>query len=176
MHLSVSAIGADRPGIVAAVTKVLTDLGANIEDSRMALLGGHFSMMLVVSTQDEAAAAALEQALAGPARDLDLLLSVRPLAEVPPEHAQGTDHVVRVYGTDRPGIVAEISAALAEQNVNIRDLATHMVGGEPPVYVMVLEVTLPSGTTGADVEAALDRVGTDLGVQISLEPFEPETL
>ena len=176
MHLSLSAIGADRPGIVAAVSKVLTDHGANIEDSRMALLGGHFAMMLVVSVADEDAARALEHALTEPARALDLLLSVRPLAELSAEHAEGTDHVLRVYGTDRPGIVAHISAALAERNVNIRDLATHMVGGEPPVYVMVLEITVPSSTTPGEIGAQLDAVGAELGVEISLEPFEPETL
>ena len=48
----VSALGPDRPGIVAAVTRVLLEHGANIADSRMGLLNGRFSMMLVVSVPD----------------------------------------------------------------------------------------------------------------------------
>jgi len=48
-HLAVSAIGADRPGIVAAVTGVLVDRGCNLEDASMSILRGHFAMMLVVA-------------------------------------------------------------------------------------------------------------------------------
>ena len=43
MHVAVTAVGADRPGIVAAVSRALYDVGGNIEDSRMAILGGHFA-------------------------------------------------------------------------------------------------------------------------------------
>ena len=73
MRLAVTAIGADRPGIVAAVTGVLTDHGGNIEDSTMSILGGHFAMMLVVAEADAGPDSAdrLEDALErrrGPAR------------------------------------------------------------------------------------------------------------
>ena len=39
-RFSVAAIGADRPGIVAAVTGVLVQRDCNIEDTAMAILGG----------------------------------------------------------------------------------------------------------------------------------------
>jgi glycine cleavage system transcriptional repressor len=176
MHVSVTAVGVDRPGIVAAVTRVLTDLGANIEDSRMAILGGHFSMMLIVALSSIADVAALESALAEPARALDLIVSVRAVAEVPAEHAEGADYVVSVYGADRTGIVAEMTAVLAEHRVNIRDLATHVVEGKPPVYVMLLEVTVPGGTDPAALETALVRTAGALGVNVSIHPAETETL
>ncbi|HEX9888825.1 MAG TPA: ACT domain-containing protein, partial [Nitriliruptorales bacterium] len=54
MHeLAVTAMGADRPGIVATVAEVLRDRGGNLEDSAMTILGGHFSMMLLVATEDD---------------------------------------------------------------------------------------------------------------------------
>src|SRR5947209_6352787 len=98
MHVAVTAVGADRPGIAAAVTTVLFEHGGNIEDSRMAILGGHFSMMLIVALPEGADSRALERALDAPARALDLLVAVRPVAEVSPEHALGTPFVVTVYG------------------------------------------------------------------------------
>jgi glycine cleavage system transcriptional repressor len=49
-HFAVTAIGADRPGIVAAVSNVLLDHEGNIEDSQMTILCGRFTMMLIVST------------------------------------------------------------------------------------------------------------------------------
>ena len=51
-HFAVSAIGRDRPGIVAAVSKVLLDHEGNIEDSQMTILRGHFTMTLIVSIGD----------------------------------------------------------------------------------------------------------------------------
>ena len=46
---AVSAIGRDRPGIVAAVSRVLLDLEGNVEDSQMSILRGHFAVMLIVA-------------------------------------------------------------------------------------------------------------------------------
>ena len=40
--------GRDRPGIVAAVTGVLLEHGLNLEDAEMAILRGHFAVMLVL--------------------------------------------------------------------------------------------------------------------------------
>ena len=55
-HLVLSALGPDRPGIVAEVTSYVTERGGNIEDSRMAVLGGEFGVMMLVSgTADEIA-------------------------------------------------------------------------------------------------------------------------
>lgn len=174
MHVAVTAVGADRPGIVAAVTQVLFEHGCNIEDSRMAILGGHFAMMLIVALPDGEDAARLEEALSEPARAQDLVVTVRPVAEAAGEEAPGIPYVVSVYGADHPGIVARVSRLLADHGVNISDLATHVVEGDPPVYVMVLEVTLPGDA--APVEAALKALAAELAVDVSMHPMEPETL
>ena len=56
--LAVSAVGLDRPGIIAGVAERLAAHGANITDSRMAILRGHFAMTLIVegAERDELAA------------------------------------------------------------------------------------------------------------------------
>lgn len=174
MHVAVTAVGRDRPGIVAAVSKVLYDLGGNIEDSRMAILGGHFAMMLIVAT--DADPASLETGLATATRDLDLIVTVRHVEDAAAEHAAGEPYVISVYGADHPGIVYRVSAALAERRVNITDLATRVLDGEPPVYVMILEATLPSGLDAGVLETDLKRLGADVGVDVSLRPVEAETL
>jgi glycine cleavage system transcriptional repressor len=176
MHIAVTAVGADRPGIAAAVAKVLFDHGGNIEDSRMAILGGHFSIMLIVALPDGTDSTALEHDLAGDTKDLGLIVAVRPVAETTRELASGEPYVVSVYGADHPGIVYRVTAALAERRVNVTDLVTHVVEGPTPVYVMVLDVTIPAGLDPATVEADLKRLGAEIGVDVSVAPDEAETL
>jgi glycine cleavage system transcriptional repressor len=84
--------------------------------------------------------------------------------------------VLSVYGADRPGIVHEVSAALAELGVNIVNLETRLAGTEEaPVYVMLLEVAL-RGADPAEVERALRAAGERSGVEVSFRELEAEAL
>lgn len=138
----------------------------------MALLGGHFATMLIVAVPDDTDLGNLERALAQATQDMDLVLSVRPVAEAPPGHLEGRPYLLTVYGADRPGIVADVTGALAARGVNITDLATHVT--EDHVYVMLIELTLPPGADDASVEADLKAAAS--GVDISFHPIEAETL
>lgn len=142
----------------------------------MATLGGHFSMMLIVALPDDSEPAALEEALQPVARDLDLVVTVRAVAEAGTGAATGEPYVVSVYGADHPGIVARVSEVLAERGVNIVDLATHVLGNDPAVYVMVMEVLIPSSEDAAALERDLKTLGAELAVDVSIHPMEPETL
>lgn len=174
MHVAVTAFGVDRPGIVAAVTGVLFKHGANIEDSRMAILGGHFAMMLIVAT--DADPGTLEAELFANSAGGDLLVSVRRVAEAAPEHSDGTPFVLSVYGADHPGIVHRVARSLADKNVNITDLATRVIGEDPAVYLMVMEITLPGSVTAEGLHDELTALGSDLGVDISLRAADADTL
>jgi glycine cleavage system transcriptional repressor len=180
-RLWLSALGADRPGIVAAVSGVLVDLGCNLEDSTMTNLQGHFAVMLVVAAPDGVTAPALETALADVASGYELVIAVRPLGEAPAPEQPGdsaTDPwTIAVHGADRTGIVRDVTGALAEAGGNVVDLSTHLVGtADAPVYVMTLWVTLPAGAAG---EAAADRIrqaASELGVHCSVHRDEVDLL
>lgn len=176
-HFALSAVGADRPGIVAAVTGALVEHGCNLEDTSMSILRGHFAMMLVVAAPDDLDAPTLEQALAGPAADLDLVVAVRAIDDDVPVSPEGEAWGVAVYGADRPGIVHRFTSLLADAEVNVVDLTTRVIGDPGrPVYAMVLEVTLPPGLDGEELSARLDALARDLGVECSAHPSEADIL
>jgi glycine cleavage system transcriptional repressor len=158
-RLSLSALGVDRPGIVAAVSGVLVDLGCNLEDSTMTNLQGHFAVLLVVAAPDQVTAVTLDQALTDVAVRFDLMVSVRPLGDIADgdgARAPTDGWTVAVHGADRTGIVRDVTQALADAGGNVVDLSTHLVGAaDAPVYVMTLRVTLPAGDAG---EAAAERI------------------
>ncbi len=180
-HVAVTAVGADRPGIVAAVTRVFVDHGCNLEDSSMTILRGLFAMMLVVDAPPGVGAEELESALAGPAGDLDLMVAVRPVAEVDAAEADpgaaSDPWAVSVYGVDRPGIVHGIAELLAGQGVNITDLSTRVVGDpDRPVYAMLLEVSLPTDVDPENLRGRLTTAAADLGVDVSFHRSDADIL
>jgi glycine cleavage system transcriptional repressor len=171
----VTAIGRDRPGIVAAISEALLGLEGNIADSQMSILRGHFAVMLIVSVPDGVTPDALGERL-GTARDALGLeaIAVNPVGEA--AASARPSHVLTVYGADHPGIVHAVSSALAELGVNITDLETRLSGTpESPLYVMMLEVAL--GEQGQDVvEERLRAVGREADVEVSLRPLQAEVL
>lgn len=48
----VAAFGKNRPGVVAAITKVLAELHCNIEDISQTIMQDFFSMIMIVDIQD----------------------------------------------------------------------------------------------------------------------------
>ncbi|HEX2038130.1 MAG TPA: ACT domain-containing protein [Acidimicrobiales bacterium] len=176
-HFAVSAVGRDRSGIVAAVTGVLVDTGCNIEDSSMSILRGHFAMMLLVAGPDGLDADRLEQALAKPAADYDLVLAVRAIDDDVPPSPEGSQWTVSVYGADRPGIVHQVAKTLADAGANIVDLTTRVIGdADRPVYAMVIDVTLPPGTSADDLGPRLADLGRELGIECSMHEADADIL
>jgi glycine cleavage system transcriptional repressor len=178
-QLALSAIGRDRPGIVAATTAVLLRHGVNVEDSRMSILRGHFTMTLILSLADDTDRVQLAADLDAEAADLGLealaLSAVEPLAETSPE----ATHVVTVYGVDHPGIVHRAAQALAEHGANIVDLQTRLVDeedGEPSLYALLMEVALPPDLDPTALGAALAELGTRESVEVSMRELDRHEL
>jgi glycine cleavage system transcriptional repressor len=177
-QLALSAVGRDRPGIVAATTAVLLRHGVNVEDSRMSILRGHFAMTLILGLPDGADRKSLGADLDAVAADLGLealaLSPVEPLAEA----GAAPTHVVSVYGVDHPGIVHHAARVLAEQRVNITDLETRLVEGEdaPSLYALLIEVAVPDDVDAAEVDGALAEIAASEVVEVSMRELETHEL
>lgn len=173
-ELAITAVGRDRPGIVAGLTAALLPIGANLHDCRAALLRGSFAMVMAVEVPDTVDVDAVRSAMAPVATELGLEVWVGDASTGgPPE--RGERCVVSVYGADHPGIVHATSAALAALHVNILDLSSRVVG-DPPVYVLGIEAELPPGLTVDAVEAALGPVAAAQHVELHVEREADEVL
>jgi glycine cleavage system transcriptional repressor len=175
-EFAISAIGRDRPGIVAAISEALLGVEGNVEDSQMSILRGHFSVMLIVGVPPHVDPAEVERRLDGVRADLGLeALTVNRIDELdarPPRPS----HVITVYGADHPGIVHAVSSALAERGVNITGLATRLGGAsDSPLYVMTLEVAL-GDVPETQLEEMLQEAGESAAVEVSLRPLDVEAL
>lgn len=168
-----SAIGRDRPGIVADVTELIFECGCNLEDSSMTLLGDHFALLILLSGQGADLTERLRQGWKRLEWDKGLTVFLSPLQEqVPPQAAhQAPDYEVRVVGLDRAGIVYRTSRLLASQGVNITDLNTRV---EPapttgsPVFTMAVEVSVPKDLDRKALRQKLEALADELNVEISI--------
>jgi glycine cleavage system transcriptional repressor len=166
----VVAVGADRPGVVAALAGVLVELSCNLSDTQMAVLQGYASMMLVVDAPSSVSAEDLHARLVEGAEGLAQTIWVRPLSELPATEIPGRRWAVSVYGADRPGIVFEVARLLADAGINIMDLQTRMSG---PVGSLSMEVDIPADVDVNELTARADRLGDRLGLSCSIRPVPP---
>lgn len=169
-EFAVTAIGADRPGIIARVTAVLFERGGNLRDSSMTILGGHFAITLLVSA--DVAAAELEAALVAATADLGLIVAVREVVPAGVTGARPT-HGLAVRTRDRPGIVHAVATCLAEAGVNVTNLETRTLPGTPAVYAMMLEVTAPAEMDHDGLAELVRRHVTD--AEVSAHPIAGAT-
>ena len=171
VHYAVTIVGKDRPGIVAGTAEVLYRLGCNIEDSSCTMLGGEFAMILIISHERPFTKAQLLDGFFPLKEAMDLTVSARSLHrdEVAYHAPEGELCIISVYGSDRPGIVYRVTKELADRRVNIADLNTKLIGTEQePVYVMMLEATLPSNVSIEDLEVVLENLKKELNVEIGI--------
>ena len=172
-----TAVGKDQPGIVAAVSGVLYELGCNLEGSSMTLLQGEFAMILILSFPDKNLMKEMAPRLKVLEEKWGLLFSFK---EVPAEDMEkiagsGTNpYTLNVVGVDHPGIVHRIAALLAENRVNITNVTTRLIGEgrQVPVYVMFLELDMPETAAEADIQQKLKTLADELRVDITFAPVE----
>lgn len=176
-HVSVTAIGTDQPGVIAALTGVLAGRGCNLEDTEMTILRGHFAMMLVVATPPGLDVVDLELDLGEAVSSLGIDVVVRSFDDEVPDAYPGSAWTLAVHGADRPGIVHRVSSLLGDHRVNIDDLTTRIIGSEhDAVYTMVLDLTFPEGLDPADVDDALSRLADELGIDCVLHAVDEDIL
>ncbi len=170
---SLTAIGSDRPGIVAAVTKVLFTHNCNIEDSSMTILADEFAMILITSIPEDANIDALKKDLTEVELDLALGITLREILEDSGNRTGNSTHLVTVSGSDRPGIVYKTVNFLAKWDINITDLATKVIKGEEkPLYIMLMEVRFPENLDDETIKSSIKTLGESMNVKIEIKEIE----
>lgn len=167
----ITAVGRDRPGIIAALARAVLDLGGNLDDATMTRLHGAFATMVAARLPQGRTESDARAALLPVAEEMGLTVTVQP---VPDAHQETPpDMLLTVYGADKPGIVYAVASHLAGRGVNITDMDTRLAGTpEAPVYVILLEAV----AGGVDLADDLQALRREMGVDISARPLDAEAL
>jgi glycine cleavage system transcriptional repressor len=171
----ISAIGQDRPGLVAELAQLIYDCDANLEDSRMTILGRDFAVILLASSSAPGCGDRIAQGTKHLERDHGLTILLRALEGQPRSPVPAPGHVamrVNASGQDRAGIVAGIGRVLASHQVNIADLVTRSRPGwaGQPHYEMTMTVEVPERLDLELLRAALESEADRLILEVELVP------
>ncbi len=162
-------IGNDKPGLVEQLSNTISEQGGNWLESRMSQLAGHFAGIAKVQISNDKAEqlrAALD-ALSGE----DLAISLHDSST---SHDTGGHKNIKLslLGNDRPGIVKELSSALATLHINVCEMNTNVTSAPmsaEPLFSASAEIQIPTTLGIAELSDKLDDIANQLDVDISLE-------
>jgi glycine cleavage system regulatory protein len=174
VDLVLTLLGPDKPGLVELVADVIAAHGGNWVESRMSHLAGKFAGLLRAELPAERVAAATTALHALEARGLKVTVEAAARAETA---AATNDMDLELIGLDRPGIVREISQLLAGNGVNVEELTTNRVSAPMSAEMLFqarAHVRVSPSTDVAKLRGELERLASDLVVEVKLTPVDPD--
>lgn len=172
-YLVLTAVGTDRPGIVEELTQLVADKQANVADSRMAVLGGEFALMMLIAAQS-AELDTLRAELGATTARLGLQVIFKETRS-PAAHRAGRvrSYLVEVHALDHPGIVHAVSAQVRSLGGNVVSLETSAYEASvtgTPLFRMELHADFPEEVTAARLRQALHEVGDTANADVEVRP------
>jgi len=168
-HYILFLVGKDRPGIVDDTAGLLYERGAKIEDSRMAVMGGCFSIMTLFSCSAEQ----LNDIKIGleSLRDLGLESTLHEVEEPAEETLQAALPLnIDVTAMDHPYIVQKIVHILRDHNVNILSLNTQVTQAPlsgSPLFNLTLQAAIPADEQVSKVKDDLNALAEEINLDLN---------
>jgi glycine cleavage system transcriptional repressor len=159
----------DHPGIVAAVTGAVQSLGGNIDACSQTVLGGYFTLIMIVSTPQPVEPERLaDRVRSAESSGSDYQVVARPAlpAETSGPREPSDRFVITAFGPDQAGIVRRFSGYLAGKDVNIVDLYGERRGEE---FVLIGQLEIPTRWDVRMLQADLEQMGKKLGFTVKLQ-------
>lgn len=168
VSLVLTLIGEDKPGLVGLLSQTIADHDGNWLESRMSRMAGRFAGILRASVP-EANAEALVAALGSlESHGLRVVVERSTHADVESEFRRIP---LELVGADRPGIIREISHALASRHINVDELLTECssapMSGEI-LFTAKASLRVPLGAPLDELFDALEELADDLMVELTL--------
>ncbi len=170
-----TALGADRPGLIDEISSFLSEKNINIEDSRMAVLGGEFAIILLASGEGD-----LVNILRQDTDKLEALtkLDIFIKSTISPKERSiepSLPHRISITSLDHPGLVHDVTKFLHQYNINIETMDTHVKNAPisgTPIFNMQCLINVPVKVRLSEIKDGLKELEHRLDVDIDFEPVD----
>ncbi|WP_372738292.1 glycine cleavage system protein R [Neptunomonas sp.] len=166
--LILTIIGPDRPGLVEHLSNTIAEHDGNWLESALSRLGGKFAGILVISVPDEKASDLTDALQTLQKSGLKIIAETADEQERPSTLQPFT---LELIGHDKPGIVREISQALAKRHINVENLTTELISGSMSAELLFkaeAQLLAPDNIDFDDLQSAIEAIASDLMVDITL--------
>lgn len=166
-RIILTVMGSDRPGLTQALADAVLAAGGNWLESQLARLGGKYVGAVLVEL-DAARIPVLETEI-HKIDESGLQVSLVLAGEEPAP--SGTSLSIELVGQDRPGIVREVTSALAALGVNIEDFSSgteNTAWSGELLFRAEARLSLPKGVSVDDVREALEDISGEIMVDLTL--------
>lgn len=172
-HLVITAVGPDRVGLVEQITQFLLKEGCNIEDSKMAVFCGEFTIILLVSGEATALEKVSQTLKSLTAQTGLIFFSKQPASRAPVESALPCRLLASCL--DHPGVVHQLSSVLSRLGINIESLETKTQAAAmsgTPIFQLDARLSVPAQVNLHTLRQELDEIGQreNIDIEFSLLP------
>ncbi len=162
-------VGNDKPGLVEQLSTTVVGGGGNWEASHLAHMAGKFAGIVKISVEKKAIDSLSQELTKLEAQGFNI--TIERSSEVSQE-AELYHRDLSILGNDRPGIVLEISKALAARHINIGEFSSHITSAAMagiPLFEAMLDIAIPSHIALDELNDCLDEIADKLDLEITLE-------
>ncbi len=173
-NLILSLIGPDNVGIVDQVSKIVLNYNGNVDESRMARLGGEFAMLVLISVEITKTNE-LENALIKLKNDGFQIVIKETEPKQSTKYKGWLPYQITVSGADHEGIINEITHYIAEKGINIESMETHTTAAPMSgtlLFTMTAIILTPPKITFHNWVDRMDELGDSLNVNIEVSPYK----
>lgn len=171
-YLVITASGEDKVGLVDQFSGKITDSGCNIEESRMAVLGGQFALLMLLSGPWNALSK-FEGQLESLGKQLELTIVHKRTRQR--ERSQPVvPYQVEVVAMDHPGIVRSLAGFFSRNGINIEELHTSTYPAPhtgTPMFSVSMTVGIPGEAHIPTLRSDFLDYCDELNLDASLEPM-----
>ena len=162
-------IGNDKPGLIETISQAVASQGGNWLESRMSQLAGKFAGIIRVSVADDHSPALIDALKALEQQGLAVLIETdeSSVSAITTKTLQ-----LNIVGLDRPGIVKEVSQALAQHKINVVEMSSHISSAPmtaDPLFNADATIALPDNVDIDELQEELEDIANELTLDISID-------
>ncbi len=159
----ITMTAANRSGILSAVTKAMTELGADLRECSQTVVRGFFTMIISAEFPDAMESGIIRDHLLDVCRPFGIEVGVNDPARILNTDSAGSSrrmHLLRLGGRNQPGALRKLSAVIAMRRVDITGMhAVRTPDGDG--FEIVMKIAVPVECGVRDLERDLQAAGTD---------------
>ena len=165
-NIILSVIGPDKPGIVSDISEMIKNHAGNIDKSRMVKLGDYFTIMVLISINDDHLTN-LNKKLKNYSNYQILIHELSTISDKDDD----ISHTIHLNGIDNEGLVYKITNELAKLDINIEELETN-ISNAPMSGISLFSLVAKVSHTKLDyniLKEKMNNLASELDVNISIE-------